>query len=287
MTSIPSCHEVGAGDTSSFCLFTGSAACHGEQVLKSASTPAPVVIKYGGNAMTDPALRAAMAAEIARVPGAVVVHGGGPFIGAALAEAGLSSRFVRGLRVTDAASLPVLETTLTMLGKELAQALGRGVGLTGRDAGLLVAETFDAALGRVGKVTAVNRELLAGFLGLGLIPVIACLAVDVYGDALNVNADDAAGAVAGALGAPVVFLSNIPGVLDDPADPDSLITTLHERDVQARIEDGRILGGMIPKVEAALEALSAGAAFAVIADGRKPKELTATLAGTRGTRVIK
>ena len=126
-------------------------------VSKSAFTPAPVVIKYGGNAMTDPALRAAMAAEIARVPGVVVVHGGGPFIGAALAEAGLSSRFVRGLRVTDAASLPVIETTLTMLGKELAQALGRGVGLTGRDAGLLVAETFDAALGRVGRVTAVNR----------------------------------------------------------------------------------------------------------------------------------
>ena len=227
-----------------------------------------------------------MAAEIARVPGVVVVHGGGPFIGAALAEAGLESRFVRGLRVTDTASLPVIETTLTMLGKELAQLLGRGVGLTGRDAKLLIAEPFDAALGRVGKVTAVNRKLILGFLGLGLIPVVACLAVDAHGDALNVNADDAAGAVAGALGAPVVFLSNIPGVLDDPADPDSLITTLHESDVQTRIEDGRISGGMIPKVEAALSALSAGAAFAIIADGRKP-ELTATLAGTRGTRVIK
>ena len=237
--------------------------------------------------MTDPPLRAQMAAEIARIPGAVVVHGGGPFIGAALAEAGLESRFVRGLRVTDAASLPVIETTLTMLGKELAQLLGRGVGLTGRDAGLLVAETFDTALGRVGKVTAVNHELLTGFLGLGLVPVIACLAVDVYGDVLNVNADDAAGAVAGALGAPIVFLSNIPGVLDDPADPDSLITTLHEKDVQARIDDGRISGGMIPKVEAALGALTAGAPFAIIADGRRPEDLAATLAGTRGTRVVR
>ena len=236
--------------------------------------------------MTDPPLRVQMAAEIAHVPGAVVVHGGGPFIGAALAEAGLESRFVRGLRVTDAASLPVIETTLTMLGKNLAQLLGRGVGLTGRDAGLLVAETFDAALGRVGKVTAVNRELLTGFLGLGLLPVIACLAVDVYGDALNVNADDAASAVAGALGAPIVFLSNIPGVLDDPADPDSLLTTLSEDEIQVRIGNGRISGGMIPKVEAALNALGAGAPFAIIADGRKPEDLAATLAGTRGTRVV-
>ena len=237
--------------------------------------------------MTDPPLRVQMAAEIARIPSAVVVHGGGPFIEAALAEAGLESRFVRGLRVTDAASLPVIETTLTMLGKELAQLLGCGVGLTGRDAGLLVAETFDAALGRVGKVTAVNHELLTGFLSLELIPVIACLAVDAHGDALNVNADDAAGAVAGALGAPIVFLSNIPGVLDDPAEPESLITTLHEADIQTRTSDGRISGGMIPKVEAALNALSVGAPFAIIADGRRPADLAATLAGTRGTRVIK
>ena len=270
--------------------------CHGEQVSgKQIFNPIafnpvvfnPVVIKYGGNAMTDPQLRRQMAAEIARIPGAVVVHGGGPFIGAALAAAGLESRFVRGLRVTDTASLPVIETALTMLGKELAQAFGRGVGLTGRDAGLLVAETFDAALGQVGKVTAVNYELLTGFLDLGLVPVVACLAVDAHGDALNVNADDAAGAVAGALGAPIIFLSNIPGVLDDPADPDSLITTLHEKDVQARIDDGRISGGMIPKVEAALGALIAGAPFAIIADGRRPEDLAATLAGTRGTRVIR
>ena len=236
--------------------------------------------------MTDPALRIQMTAEIARIPGAVVVHGGGPFIGAALAEAGLESHFVRGLRVTDTASLPLVERTLTLLGKELAQLFGRGVGLTGRDAALLVAEPFDAALGRVGRVTAVNRQLLVGLLDLGLLPVVACLAVDAYGEALNVNADDAASAVARALGAPVVFLSNIPGVLDDPAEPESLITTLSEREIRARIEDGRIAGGMIPKVEAALTALSAGAPFAVIADGRKPEDLAATLAGARGTRVV-
>ena len=237
--------------------------------------------------MTDPALRAAVAREIARVPGAVVVHGGGPFIAAALGEVGLESRFIRGLRVTDEASLPVLERTLTQLGKVLAQELGRGVGLTGRDAKLLIAEPFDAALGLVGRVTAVNRDLLTGLLGLGLIPVVACLGVDIYGEALNINADDAASAVAAALGAPAIFLSNIPGVLDDPHDPDTLLTTLSEGEIQARIADGRISGGMIPKVEAALDALAAGAPVAVIADGRKPEDLSATLAGTRGTRVVR
>lgn len=251
------------------------------------SAAAPIVIKYGGNAMTNPELRSQMAAQIARIPGAVVVHGGGPFIAAALKEAGLTSRFVRGLRVTDAESLPVIERTLTLLGKTLAHDLGRGVGLTGRDAGLLLAEPFDAALGLVGKVTAVNRALLTGLLGLDVVPVVACLAVATQGGVLNVNADDAASAVAGSLGAPVVFLSNIPGVLDDPNAPDSLLTSLSEREIQARIRDGRISGGMIPKVEAALVALSAGVPFAVIADGRKPQALRATLAGTLGTRVVR
>lgn len=249
--------------------------------------PAPIVIKYGGNAMTDPALRARMARAVAAVPGAVVVHGGGPFIGEALAQAGLESRFVRGLRVTSAESLPVIEGTLTQLGKALAFEMGRGVGLTGRDAGLLVGERFDEALGFVGRITQVNTGLVTGLLGLNVVPVIACLAVDARGGALNVNADDVASAVAGALAAGVVFLSNIPGVLDDPADPDSLLTELDERAIRTRIADGRVAGGMIPKLEGALAALAAGAAFAVVADGREPDALAATLSGRRGTRVVR
>jgi len=247
----------------------------------------PVVIKYGGNAMTDPRLRARMARRIARVPDAVVVHGGGPFIAPALAEAGVASYFLRGLRVTSAESLPVVERTLTLLGKILAHEVGRAVGLTGRDAGVLIAERREPELGFVGRVSGVNRELLTGLLGLGLVPVVASLAAAADGGVLNVNADDAAGAVAGALAAPVVFLSNIPGVLDDPADPDSLLTTLGETEIGARVRDGRIAGGMIPKVEAALAALAAGAAFAVIADGRDPGGLEATLAGERGTRIVR
>ncbi len=235
--------------------------------------------------MIDPEVRRAVARELARVPGAVVVHGGGPFIAQALTDAGLTSRFVRGLRVTDARSLPIIERTLTQLGKVLASEMGRAVGLTGRDSSLLVADPLPE-LGFVGKVTAVDRELLDGLLSLGFTPVIACLAVTEGGGVLNVNADDAAGAVAGTLGAPVVFLSNIPGVLDDPADPGSVITSLTEAEAGARIADGRISEGMIPKVEAALSALRAGAAFAVIADGREPSQLGATLAGECGTRLV-
>lgn len=228
-----------------------------------------------------------MARAIAQVPGAVVVHGGGPFIAEALAEANIASHFVRGLRVTSAESLPVVERTLTQLGKTLAGEMGNAVGLTGRDARLLVGDILDEELGFVGRVTKVNTGLLEGLLSLHLTPVIACLAVDAQGSALNVNADDVASAVAGALGAPVVFLSNIPGVLDDPADPSSLLTTLSEKDIDERVRDGRIAGGMIPKVEGALSALLAGAAFAIIADGREPEALAATLAGERGTRIVR
>lgn len=263
-------------------LYIPGRACH-----RKAVPVAPIVIKYGGNAMTEPPLRLRMAQALARVPGAVVVHGGGPFIAEALEEAGIASHFVRGLRVTSAESLPIVERTLTQLGKTLAWEMGSAVGLTGRDAGLLVGSVLDEELGFVGRVTGVNTELLEGLLGLGLTPVIACLAVDTHGGALNVNADDVASAVAGALAAPVVFLSNIPGVLDDPKDPDSLLTTLSETDVQERIRDGRIAGGMIPKVKGALAALAAGAAFAIIADGREPEFLSETLAGKRGTRVVR
>ena len=252
----------------------------------------PIVIKYGGNAMTEPALRRRVAADIAelretRAP--VVVHGGGPFIGEALAKAHIASTFVRGLRVTDDLSLPVIESTVTQLGKVLAQEIGGAVGLTGRDAGLLVAEPLDApsdlVLGHVGKVVSVNEEVLRQLLTLTLTPVIACIAQTRDRDVLNVNADSVAGAVAGALSAPVIFLSNIPGVLDRPEDPESLLSELPEREVRARLADGRIAGGMIPKVEAALEALGEGARFAVIADGRVPGTLERALAGEAGTRV--
>ncbi len=251
-----------------------------------------IVIKYGGNAMTSAELRRAVAREIASLAAAdkrpVVVHGGGPFIQRALDAAQLPSRFVRGLRVTSPDSLPVIERTLTMLGKQIAQDIGNAIGLSGRDARLIVASQRHPDLGLVGDVTQVNRELLDGLLGAGITPVIACIAAAHSGEGvLNVNADSVAGAVAGRLHAPVVFLSNTPGVLGDPNDPNSLLTELSEDEVSLRIQDGRIAGGMIPKVEAALAALQQHAEFAVIADGRDPRQLAGALRGAAGTRVYR
>ena len=253
-----------------------------------------LVVKYGGSAMTEPDVRQEVAltlrtlAEKGEEP--VVVHGGGPFIAQALERAGLTSSFVRGLRVTTAESLPVVEAALTSLGKVLAQEIGKAVGLTGRDSSLLVARPLDPALGFVGEMVSVNRTFLEALLSVSITPVIACLAETEGGEGgvksvLNVNADSVAGAVAGALEAPVVFLTDVPGVLDNREDPASLLPELSAADIEERIRDGHIAGGMIPKVEAALEALTRGAAFAVIADGRGGDGLERALLGNAGTRI--
>lgn len=250
----------------------------------------PVVIKYGGNAMTDPGARRAVAAAIRELAAAgaepVVVHGGGPFIARALDAAGLEHRFVRGLRVTTPESLPFVERELTLLGKRLAQEIGAAVGLTGRDAALLRAEPADPELGRVGRVTGVGDGALRALLAAGLTPVLACLAVAPDDEPLNVNGDEAAGAVAGALAAPVVFLTDVPGVLDDPAEPASVLPRLTAAEARARIADGRIAGGMIPKVEAGLAALALGAPSAVIADGRSATGVGPAVRGEAGTRLL-
>lgn len=247
------------------------------------------VIKYGGNAMTDDTTRAAVAARIRTLrPGGVppvVVHGGGPFIQAALDEAALEHRFVRGLRVTSEAGVAVVERVVTLLGKRLAFEIGGAVALTGRDARLLTAEAFDPKLGRVGRMTAVNAAVLHALRVADMVPVVGCIAIDDDGGPLNVNADEVAGAVAGALGEGVVFLTNVPGVLDDPSREDSLLPRLTAVEAQERIADGRIAGGMIPKVGSALTALALGAPYAVVADGRDVPGVERALAGG-GTRVV-
>jgi acetylglutamate kinase len=252
----------------------------------------PIVIKYGGNAMTDNTIRKEVAREIHALAvedlQPIVVHGGGPFIKAALDKANLEHHFVRGLRVTTPESLPVIEQVLTMLSKELAQEIGNAVGLTGRDSSVVQAKTFDEALGLVGRISSVNKILLTALLNAKVTPVLACIAEnEAEGGVLNVNADEVAGAVAGALEIPVVFLTDIAGVLDDPSDKTSLLSELSQGDIQTRIADGRISGGMIPKVEAALEALNQGAAYAVIADGRDAATLRQAIEGRAGTRVRK
>lgn len=248
-----------------------------------------IVIKYGGNAMTDLATRSGMAKAIAKLKDQepIVIHGGGPFIQEALDRAQLAHRFIEGLRVTTAESLVIIERVLTLLGKELAQEIGDAVALTGRDAAVLKARLKDEKLGLVGTVYSVNTHLLRALLKNQITPVLACLAANETATAvLNVNADEAAAAVAAALGLGVVFLTNVLGVLDDPDDPGSLQTELSQADILARIQDGRISGGMIPKVQGALAALKQGAPYAIIADGRYPDRLELSLRGEAGTRVF-
>ncbi|HWG84816.1 MAG TPA: acetylglutamate kinase [Deinococcales bacterium] len=248
-----------------------------------------MVIKYGGNAMKSLDLRRTVAREIAALRHereVVVVHGGGPVIEASLKRLAIESRFERGLRVTTPDAMDVIEQSITRLSKELAQDVGRAVGLTGRDDRLLAGEVMDPeVLGRVGRVTSVNTGLLDALLAAGLAPVIGCIAVDDAGEPLNVNADWAAGAVAGAMNWPIVFLTDVPGVLQDRDDPASLIPSLTASEARSLIGSGVIAGGMIPKVEAALEALERGASSATVASGMTAGVLAAAAAGLAGTRI--
>lgn len=239
--------------------------------------------------MTDSAIRAAVLhtvqAQAAAGSVPILVHGGGPNIQARLSAAGIASQFIGGLRVTSPEALVIVEEALTLLGKELAAELGNGVALTGRDASVLVGSPISAELGRVGRVHAVNTELLRVLTAAGIVPILACLASDGEGGLLNINGDEAASAVAGAVGAGVLFLTNVPGVLTDPADSATVLAQLTASEVQELIASGVISGGMIPKVTAALDALQRGAKFARIADGQTPKTAAAALAGA-GTTII-
>ncbi len=218
----------------------------------------------------------------------VLVHGGGPRIAAALERMGFETRFKDGLRVTPPEQMEVVEQVLTHVGKELAHGLSRhgrpAVGLSGRDARLLAAELMDPELGRVGRMTSVNTSLLFALLNRHLTPVVSPIAVGTDGP-LNVNADEVAAAVAGCLGEPLVYFTDVPGVLTDPDDPKSRLPLLPGDRAEALIADGTISGGMIPKVRAALLALEFGAPWAVIAPG-EAGGLQRLLAGKMGTRIV-
>lgn len=224
--------------------------------------------------------------ELAAFPGELVlVHGGGPQIGAFLERLGYTTRFEAGERVTPSEQLEAVEMVLTRLGKTLAHRLsllGRpAVAVSGRDAAFLQGRA-EERLGRVGRIEEVDRAFLENLLSAGLTPVVAPIAVDREG-ALNVNADLAAAAVAGALALPVVFLTDVPGVLVDPEDPGSRIPQLSRKEAETLIAAGTVVGGMVPKVAAALLALDRGAPWAAIAAG-EAGGLEAALSGQGGTR---
>lgn len=247
----------------------------------------PVVVKLGGSAMEDPAatracLRSVVALQALRIP-VVLVHGGGKPIDRAMAAAGLTPRKVAGRRYTDDATL---EIVVRVLGGEINPGLVRAIGdcsgsargepdtLFGDRLALAGPDGRPVDLGRVGGVTRVDADRLRAALGGDAIPVVPSLARAADGGWLNVNADTAASAVAGALRARyAVFLTDTPGVLRDRAVPASRLPSLSRAECRGLIASGVIDGGMVPKVEACFEALDAGAEAAVILDGRVPYSL--------------
>ena len=239
-----------------------------------------VVVKYGGNAMTDPDLAHRFAEDMVLLHSVgihpVVVHGGGPQIADLLGRLGIESSFVDGRRVTDADTLDVARMVLVgKVNREIVSAINvhgpLAVGLSGEDAGLISAEFRDPALGFVGDVTSVNSGIIDRLLAENLIPVISTIGSDETGQALNINADSVAGAIAAELTAEkIVYLSDVPGLLRDLDDPDSLITQVSAAEIVDLVEMGIIGGGMIPKIEACLEAIEGGVRSAHLLDGRIP-----------------
>jgi acetylglutamate kinase len=239
---------------------------------------AVVVVKFGGNAMGDADAMAEFARDIVLMKqvgmNPVVVHGGGPMINSMLDRLGIKSEFVRGKRVTDQATVEVVEMVLTgLVNKRIVQAImdegGRAVGLSGKDDDLMVAEADDPELGFVGRPIEMNVQVLRDLYGAGIIPVVAPVATGMDPlETFNVNGDTAAGAIAGALKADrLLLLTDVPGVKDANGE---VVTQLSPEQVRAMIADGTIAGGMIPKTETALKAIEEGVRAVVILDGRLP-----------------
>ena len=237
-----------------------------------------VVVKFGGNAMGDAEAMAEFARDVVlmRQVGVnpVVVHGGGPMIYEMLAKLGIKSEFVRGKRVTDKATVEVVEMVLTgLVNKRIVQAImdegGRAVGLSGKDDDLMVAVADDPELGFVGRPVEMNVQVLRDMFSAGIIPVVAPVATGMDpNETFNVNGDTAAGAIAGALKADrLLLLTDVSGVKDASGE---VVTQLSPEQVREMTAEGTIAGGMIPKTETALAALEQGVRAVVILDGRLP-----------------
>ncbi len=264
-----------------------------------------IVVKFGGNAMTgsvaqDFAQDIILMKQTGMEP--VVVHGGGPQIGAMLKKLAIPSTFIDGLRVTDAAAMEVVEMVLTgAINKQIVSGInaagGRAVGLSGKDGNLVIAKKLERVkidpvtkestpvdLGFVGVPEKINPEVLRAFIQSDLIPIIAPVGVGRHGETFNINADTVAGAVAGAMQAErLVLLTDVEGVLDQEG---KLIPHLSVPEARALIADGTIKGGMIPKIETAIDAVEGGVSAAVILDGRVPHVLLLELFTQHGAGTL-
>ena len=252
-----------------------------------------IVVKYGGNAMISPELREAVIRDIILLHlvgiRVVVVHGGGPEISAMLKKIGKESKFVDGLRYTDAETMDVVQQVLCgKVNKDLVATLnrvgGRALGLCGMDAGLFQARKLEEKYGLVGEITQVNPAVVQDALAQGYIPVVSTVAQGVDADtAYNINADTAAAKLAVALHAEnLLLLTDVRGLLRDPADESSLLPVVELSQVPGLIKDGVIQGGMIPKVDCCVEAVRSGVKNSVILDGRIPHSILIELLSDEG-----
>ncbi|HIT25887.1 MAG TPA: acetylglutamate kinase, partial [Candidatus Enterenecus avicola] len=251
------------------------------------------VVKYGGNAMISHELRQAVISDIILLHlvgiRVVVVHGGGPEINEMLQKLGKQPKFVDGLRYTDQETMDVVQQVLCgKVNKNLVATLnqtgGRAVGLCGMDAGLFQARMLDEKYGLVGEITAVEPRVVVDSLENGYIPVVSTVAQGTDGPAAyNINADTAAAKLAVALGAEkLVLLTDVRGLLRDPKDESTLIHSVGVSEIPGLIKDGIISGGMIPKIDCAVEAVRSGVHSTVILDGRIPHSILIELLSDDG-----
>lgn len=255
-----------------------------------------ILIKYGGHAMVDEDAMASTARDtvllkyVGMEP--IVVHGGGPEISRSMDKLGKEPKFIKGLRVTDEETMEIIKMVLvgkisTNIVSQICYHDGKGIGVSGKDSRLIFASKKPAHrvtdesgneeevdLGLVGEINCVNTDLLEMFTSNDYIPVISPVGIAEDGTSLNLNADTAAGEIAGAVDAEkLIILTDVPGVLRDPSDPDSLIQRIKIEEVPKLIEDGIISGGMIPKIETCVKAIENGVKSCHIIDGRKKHSL--------------
>ena len=260
-----------------------------------------IVVKYGGSAMIDEELKRNVIQDVCMLKlcgfKPIIVHGGGKEISRWVGKVGMEPRFVNGLRVTDEPTMELVEMVLNKVNKELVsmvQSLGlKAVGVSGKDGGMLKVEkkTSDGQdIGYVGEITEVNPKVLYDLLEKDFLPIVCPVGMDEAYHSYNINADDAASAIAEAVNAEkLAFLSDIEGVLLDKDDPESLISELHVSEAAELIANGSVVGGMIPKLQNCIDAIDRGVSRVHILDGRVPHCLLLEIFTNKGigTAILK